>query len=603
MTRSGTRRRAPVLALSTEMMRVSPALTAALALLVALTAALPVGLAVAVGVLTSALTSTPRVDVHTASVIRPVLVLGVVFLLLQVLPPLAQALAETLGRRVSRSVRTRVLAALDRSPDVARLEDPAVGDLVSAINGGLVGTGMRDAVVGLTAVGIMRGGAILGAVLLAAFAWWLAPVLLGAFSFAMVLVSRMYQRALESAEGAPALMRRVVYLRDLAATPAAGKEIRTFGLGGWLAGRYRAEFRSAIALARGERSAVGRVSLASGAIVLAGEALTFVLLARGLMDGSLTIARFTVFAIAAAGLVGLASVTPDLLNITVGGAMADDVHRLEERLAGPGDRAGTAGPPLRGAIVFEDVGFRYPGSDRWVLRHLDLTVRAGASMSVVGVNGAGKTTLVKLLCGLYRPTEGRILIDGVDLAGLDVRAWQRRFAALFQDWVRWALPLRDNVLLGAPQRAPQEGELDAVARGAGLSDVVAGLPAGWDTILSREFGGSDLSGGQWQRVGLARALWALGGADVLILDEPTSALDVRGELELFDTLLAAAPGKTIVLVSHRFSTVRHTDHIVVLADGRVREQGGHAELTLAEGMYARMFAAQANRFVTDGEPR
>jgi ABC-type multidrug transport system fused ATPase/permease subunit len=419
----------------------------------------------------------------------------------------------------------------------------------------------------------------------------------------MVLVSRMYQRALESQEGAPSLMRRVAYLRELATTPAAGKEIRTFGLGGWLVDRYRAEFRAAIALTRRDRSAAGRVSLASGAIVLAGEALTFVLLARGLMDGTLSVARFTVFAIAAAGLVGLSSVTPDLLNITVGGAMAADVRRLEARLTGPAGRSGAAGPPLRGAIVFEDVGFRYPGSDRWVLRHLDLTVRAGASLSVVGANGAGKTTLVKLLCGLYEPTEGRILVDGVDLATLDARAWQRRFAALFQDWVRWALPLRDNVLLGAPERVPRPGELDAVARGAGLHEVVEKLPAGWDTVLSREFGGSDLSGGQWQRVGLARALWALGGAEVLVLDEPTSALDVRGELELFDTLLAAAPGKTLVLVSHRFSTVRHTDRIVVLADGQVLEQGGHSELLLAGGTYARMFAAQADRFVTDGGTR
>jgi len=602
LTRLGGPRPAPVVALGREMLRTAPRSAAVLLGVVAVTAALPAGLAVASGVLVAALT-TGRAATSTTA---PALALGVLFLLLQLLPPLAQALAESLGRRVDRAVRLRVMGALDRSAGVAHLEETAVADLVGGVNGGLVGTGMRDAVVGFANMGIARGGPLLGAVVLVAFHWWLAPLLLAAYSYAMVIVSRTYQRALESAEGSPALMRRATYLKDLVCTPAAAKEVRTFGLTDWLLGRYTAEFRSAISRTRGARAGVGRVSLGSGAIVLAGEALTFVLLGTDVMRGVLPIGLFTMFAVASTGLVGIATVTPDLLNIAVGGRMLADVAELERRTAvsDEPDAAEPPAPALRGTLVFEDVGFRYPGSANWVLRHLDLTIRAGTSLSVVGVNGAGKTTLVKLLCGLYLPTEGRILLDGIDLRTYDQRSWQRRFAALFQDWVRWGLPLRDNVILGAVDREPDPVALAAVADAAGLADVVAELPDGWDTVLSRDFGGVDLSGGQWQRVGLARALWALAGdVDVLVLDEPTSALDVRGELELFDRVLTAATRRTVVLISHRFSTVRHSDQIVVLEEGRVREEGDHATLMALGGRYAEMFAVQADRFADQGSIR
>jgi ABC-type multidrug transport system fused ATPase/permease subunit len=310
------------------------------------------------------------------------------------------------------------------------------------------------------------------------------------------------------------------------------------------------------------------------------------------------------FAIAATGLLGINAVNPDLVNVAAGVALLDAVADLEATTAAsppvPGAASAypVAAPVPARAIVFENVGFRYPGTEHWVLRGLHLTVPVGRSTAVVGVNGAGKTTLVKLLCGLYRPTEGRILVDGVDIGDLDPRAWQRTFAALFQDWVHWALPARDNVRLGAPDHGEDDAALHEVAHRCGLTEVVEQLPDGWSTVLSREFGGVDLSGGQWQRVGLARALWGLrGGASVLVLDEPTSALDVRGEAGFYDTLLAAAEGRTVVLISHRFSTVRHADQIAVLDGGRVAELGDHATLTAAGGLYARLFDAQANAFV------
>ena len=212
----------------------------------------------------------------------------------------------------------------------------------------------------------------------------------------------------------------------------------------------------------------------------------------------------------------------------------------------------------------------------------------------MGQNGAGKTTLAKLLCRLYDPDEGAIEVDGIDLRDLDLESWRSRITAVFQDFVRFELPLRDNV---APAGAPDEAILAALAE-AGASDL-----ADLDTILAKGYaGGTDLSGGQWQRVALARALCAVEeGAGLVLLDEPTAQLDVRGEAEIFDRILAATRDCTTILVSHRFSTVRHADRICVLEHGRVIELGTHDELMAAEGRYRTMFDLQAQRFAA-GEP-
>jgi ABC-type multidrug transport system fused ATPase/permease subunit len=230
-----------------------------------------------------------------------------------------------------------------------------------------------------------------------------------------------------------------------------------------------------------------------------------------------------------------------------------------------------------------------------VLDHFDLTIPAGSSLAIVGQNGAGKTTLAKLLCRLYDPQSGAIEIDGIDLRDLSLESWRNRVTAVFQDFTRFELPLRDNV---APGGAP-----DDVVRGALTSAGAANL-AGLDTVLARGYdGGTDLSGGQWQRVALARALCAVQlGAGVVLLDEPTAQLDVRGEAEIFDRILAATRHCTTILISHRFSTVRHADRICVLEHGRVIELGTHDELMAKGGRYSTMFDLQAQRFnVPEGE--
>jgi ABC-type multidrug transport system fused ATPase/permease subunit len=245
-------------------------------------------------------------------------------------------------------------------------------------------------------------------------------------------------------------------------------------------------------------------------------------------------------------------------------------------------------------VRFRNVTFSYTTSSEPVLAGFDLAIPAGSSLAIVGQNGAGKTTVAKLLCRLYDPQDGAIEVDGIDLRTLDVDGWRERVTAVFQDFIHFELSLRDNV---APAGAP-----DDVIQ-ASLADAGARELAALDTVLARGYqGGTDLSGGQWQRVALARALCAVRlGAGLVLLDEPTAQLDVRGEAEIFDRILAATRHTTTILISHRFSTVRHADRICVLEHGKFVELGTHEELMATGGRYRTMFDLQASRFGEDGE--
>ncbi|HUP30384.1 MAG TPA: ABC transporter ATP-binding protein [Usitatibacter sp.] len=248
--------------------------------------------------------------------------------------------------------------------------------------------------------------------------------------------------------------------------------------------------------------------------------------------------------------------------------------------------------PIRAGFVFEDVGFRYPGAERWAVRHLAFTLHAGEVLALVGENGAGKTTLVKLLSRLYDPDEGRILLDGHDLREYDLFELRANIGVIFQDFVRFHLTAAENIAVGRIDAKDDRARVEVAAAQSGADEVIARLPGGYDQVIGRRFkSGVELSGGEWQKIAIARAY--MRDAQVLILDEPTAALDARSEFEVFQRFKELSQGKTAVLISHRFSSVRMADRIVVLGDGMVEAVGTHEELLMRGGRYAELFELQA----------
>jgi ATP-binding cassette subfamily B protein len=517
---------------------------------------------------------------------------GVVFVLLQVLTPVHQAVGANLGDRTAAWLYDRLTEACVRPPGMAHLEDPKLtGDLTVA----------RDFDLGMTgpplyiSMDFIAGGLVemiaglASTIVLAAYAWW-APVVLGGAWLATHWLLResgvWRDRNTDEVRGA---QRDADYAYRLAVDPPASKELRLFGLVGWTIDRFIArrtrlhELQYAATRLR-ERPVVWSMLLVTGANVL-----VFWSLANAAASGRVSLGETVVFAQAA---VGTALIAFGGLNWALDGAAAPVAAVLRlERAMGPAGALSSghrpAAAPAR-EIRFRDLTFAYPGGAS-VLEGFDLTIPAGSSLAIVGQNGAGKTTLAKLLCRLYDPQAGAIEIDGVDVRELELGSWRSRITAVFQDFIRFELPLRDNI---APAGAP-----DVAVRTA-LELAGATSLASLDTVLARGYqGGTDLSGGQWQRVALARALCAVQlGADVVLLDEPTAQLDVRGEAEIFDRILSATRQCTTILISHRFSTVRHADRICVLEHGRVIELGTHDELMALGGRYRTMFDLQAQRF-------
>jgi ATP-binding cassette subfamily B protein len=401
--------------------------------------------------------------------------------------------------------------------------------------------------------------------------------------------------------------RRADYYRNLAVTREPGKELRIFSLPEWARARQARHWLAGVQ----EMLALRRTGLqwVLGLHILAvvGVAVAYLIMLNSTIDGRTEVGTFTAASIAAAGLstsvVALLREASRARRSSFYMPSAMRVLGLAE--ADPRlDLSGTtpARPPQRTGIRFDGVSFVYPGTDRLVLDRLDLDITAGTSIALVGENGAGKTTLIKLLCRFYDPTEGRITVDGVDIRALDLDDYRSRLAVIFQDFVHYNLPARDNVGFGALDRAGDDSALHEAAARVGILEVIEALPEGWDTPLAREFGGVDLSGGEWQRVALARAMMAQVGrdADLLVLDEPTASLDVRVENELYGHFAELSRGRTTLLVSHRFSTVRMAGRIVLLAGGRVVEDGSHEELITAGGRYAELYEVQASHYRLTG---
>ena len=581
-------------------------LTAWVVVLVILTALLPAGFALASGALVGSIGGAVADGWGSPAgrrLIASIVVVIVLFVLQQLSAPALRALAESLGRRVEGRLRAHVMAATLAPAGVAHLEDAAVVDRVAEAQS--VGTGrvtVRDAIVGMATVTANILGGVLAAAVLATYRWWLGAGLLAVYATMTWVRAGQLRRTVGALDGETRRFRRSSYFRDLALTPGAAKELRVFGLGSWLGERFADEWNLAMGGFWRDRPKGRWVPPACAAVVGGAVAGTYALLGLAAARGQISVGQLTTFAGAATGVAAVYGISMDNLNISYGSASVPAALELGQTVGDPRFQLGGSQPadglPASG-IRFEGVSFRYPGRSDQVFHDLELDIPAGRSLAIVGPNGAGKTTLVKLLTRLYDPTGGRITVDGRDLAEIDASAWQRRVAAIFQDFVHYELSAADNVGFGALDRAADLGAVTAAAERAGADTIVDRLPEGWETVLSRRTrGGVELSGGQWQRVALARALFAVeGGASVLILDEPTAALDVRAEAAFYDRFLEITAGITTIVISHRFSTVRRADRIVVIEDGRVSESGDHASLLAGGGRYAQMFRLQAAHLV------
>jgi ATP-binding cassette subfamily B protein len=411
--------------------------------------------------------------------------------------------------------------------------------------------------------------------------------------------ARYGRRMFDFAQWASPLRRRMQYTSGLVTTDTAAKEVKLFGLGPYFVDRFRDWGED---LYRRTRSIVTAraLGIASWGMVTAAvgsAALLFTV--REVLAGRLSIGDLVLCLTA---LVGVQGATQGLLlGIS---AMYQDgryLGLLRAFLAVPAgdDRPGRALPRPDegfGHVVFERVSFSYPGSARLALEDVSVEILPGQTLAVVGRNGAGKSTLMKLLCGLYEPTAGRITLDGHDLRELDRESLRRAFGAMFQDYVAYQATVAENIGFGDVGQLDDRVRVAEVAAEGGAAGFVERLPGGYDTQLGRWFdGGVEISGGQWQKLALSRAF--MRDAPLLLLDEPTAALDAQAEFELFERLRRLAAGRTTVYVSHRFSTVRRADRILLLDGGRVREYGTHDELIARNGEYDRLYRLQATAYM------
>ena len=571
--------------------RAAAGLTAAWWIALVLRGTLPAAFAVAMGALVSAVQ-------RGESLAAPLIVTSAVFVLLQVLGPIHQALSANLGDRTAAWLYDRVTRACVGPEGMRHLEDPTLtSDLTAARDFDL---GMTGPPLSFSMDFIANGmvemiGGVACAAILFAYAWWAPLILAGAWLATHWLLRESAIWHDRNTDDVRAAQRDADYAYRLAVDPPASKELRLFGLAGWVVDRFVERRTKLHELQYAATRLRERPVIWSVALVVSANLVVFWALAADAARGAIGLGPAVVYVQAA---IGVSMIAFGGFSWALDGAAAPfpAVTRLEPAMRAVGSLQSGQRPavavPVR-EIHLRGVTFAYvPGSP--VLDRLDLTIPAGSSLAIVGQNGAGKTTIAKLLCRLYDPQEGTIEVDGVDLREFDLASWRSRVTAVFQDFIRFELPLRDNV---APAGASDE-VVHAALRSAGADNLAA-----LDTVLARGYaGGTDVSGGQWQRVALARALAAVTlGAGVVLLDEPTAQLDVRGEAEIFDRLLAATRHCTTILISHRFSTVRHADRICVLEHGRVVELGTHDELMALGGRYRTMFDLQAQRFAAAGE--
>ncbi|WP_188188701.1 ATP-binding cassette domain-containing protein [Nonomuraea sp. SYSU D8015] len=492
-----------------------------------------------------------------------------------------EAFRQVAATRVDGEIRRRLRATAAAPKGIAHLEDPAYADDLSRASnlGGWQHLSAGSAAVAQVVLMSRTTGAVLAAGVLALYSPVTAVALLAAALTVRSIVRRQLLRLHEVVYIQARPWRQTDYWSEVSAGGEAGKEIRVFGLAGWAVGRRTAQARhlaSVIWQTRREILVHQRMAfvLSFGAVLLA-----FLLLGLAVQQGHMTQGDLVTCLVASFAVLGVTAIGMEEYEVETGLGAVRAMDSLATRTP-PQPR-----PPEPGAGVrLENVSFSYPTTGK-ILDGLDLRIEPGEVLAIVGDNGAGKTTMIKLMAGLYEPDEGRVMSD------------PSRMAVMFQDFNRYPLTVADNVAMGAPEHRDDREGIEKALQRAGWN--AGGLPHGVDTVVSREVhDGVDLSGGQWQRLALARIFFAVGhGRNLIILDEPTAHLDVRAEADFNRDVVSGVEGATIVLISHRLSTVRQADRIVVMRGGSILEEGDHDALMAADGHYARMFELQASRFV------
>jgi len=504
---------------------------------------------------------------------------------------------QLLNDRVSQTIRLRVMAHASRL-DLSFFEGSSSYDLIRQAQDEAPSrpVAMLTSVFGLIRTGITFTSMI---ALLLSINPWLALVAVLSPIPAFIADSRYGARSYVYAVWSSPIRRRMDYLSSLVTTDTYAKEIKLFGLGDYLVDRFRRI--SAVYFGR-QRKLITERNLRGtgwGLITTVTASLTYLYIALEAVNGRLTVGDLLLFTQASTAVQqSVSSLFSGFTGMYENNLYLDNLYKLlatEPAVVAP-PRPRPLPDPVRGHVVFEDVTFSYPGTDSVALNGVSFEIQPGQTTAVVGRNGAGKSTLFKLLCRLYDPNSGRILLDGIDIREFDPDVLRRHISAMFQDYVTYQASASENIGVGDIEHVTDQELIDSSAVAGGADELIAGMPMGMGTPLGRWFNeGANLSGGEWQKIALSRAF--MRDAPLLVLDEPTSALDAQAEHDLFARLRNLAHGRTTLYISHRFSTVRQADRILLLDNGKVAEYGTHAELMAADEGYAHLFTLQASAYL------
>lgn len=550
---------------------------------------------------------------ETGEIFQLIVFMAIVNLLTSLVQPTVRFVQQQLGDYLTRDIQSRIMQKVNSFSDLTLFESPKFYDLLQRAEGEASYRPLQM-LTSLTEIIREAVGLCSMILVLVAFSPFLTLIIVGlSLPHLLIQFKNQWESWNVQSSEVPEV-RRMRYYSYILTNKHDAKEVRMFGLGDFFLKRYREKFAEFHRRHTNMRLSHFRRNIGLSALSAVGTAGAFAFLAYSALTGSVTLGSLTLYA----GAIG--QIESYIFSMIWGTAMLYEgnlfVNHLFELLNVPtapvaGVENGRPIPTIcKQGIKFEHVAFSYPESDNQVLKDITFEIKPGQTFALVGENGAGKTTLVKLLARLYEPTSGHIFVDGINLNTLDATEWRARMSVVFQDFSRYHMTARENIGVGQLELAADLATVQLAAERGGAASVVQKLPSGYETTLGRHYQsedkGAELSGGEWQKLALSRAFMRsrngngpghdVADAQLLILDEPTAALDARSEHEVYARFNELTRGKTTLLISHRFSTVKMADVIILLEDGVISEQGSHRELMALKGAYSRLYNMQADRY-------